>query len=71
MSNPAGPSNPSLVTGRVRDTDTVANAQGKRKADEDAEDKEEGVVNKNKRHRKEKRECGRLFRVILLQGGML
>jgi len=56
MSNPAGPSNPSLVTGRVRDTDTVANAQGKRKADEDAEDKEEGVVNKNKRHRKEKRE---------------
>jgi hypothetical protein len=56
MSAPAGPSNPSLVTGRIRDTDQVVNAQGKRKAEEDAEEGGEVVVNKNKRHRKDKRE---------------
>ncbi|KAH8077711.1 putative rRNA processing-related protein [Filobasidium floriforme] len=54
MSAPAGPSNPSLVTGRIRDTDQVVNAQGKRKAEEDAEEGGEVVVNKNKRHRKDK-----------------
>jgi hypothetical protein len=62
MSAPAGPSNPSLVTGRIRDTDQVVNAQGKRKAEEDAEDGGEVVVNKNKRHRKDKRELSLLNR---------
>lgn len=62
MSAPAGPSNPSLVTGRIRDSDTVANAQGKRKAEEDAEGEGE-VVNKNKRYRKDKREFPLFFLV--------
>jgi hypothetical protein len=61
MSAPAGPSNPSLVTGRIRDTDQVVNAQGKRKAEEDAEESGKVVVNKNKRHRKDKRELSLLL----------
>lgn len=65
MSAPAGPSNPSLVTGRIRDSDTVANAQGKRKAEEDAEGEGE-VVNKNKRYRKDKRGYPQLLIAIHL-----
>lgn len=54
MSAPAGPSNPSLVTGRIRDNDQIVSAQGKTSAEEQEGD--DVVVNKNKRHRKDKRE---------------
>ena len=67
MSAPAGPSNPSLVTGRIRDTDQVANAQGKRKAEEDAEEQTGEAVNKNKRYRKDKRRFSRFTGTFVRQ----
>ena len=67
MSAPAGPSNPSLVTGRIRDTDQVANAQGKRKAEEDAEEQTGEAVNKNKRYRKDKRRFSRFTGAFVRQ----
>jgi hypothetical protein len=63
MSAPAGPSNPSLVTGRIRDTDDTVNAQGDRSTQTEGE---EQVVNKNKRFRKDKRQSARLFATFSL-----
>lgn len=53
----AGPSNPSLPTGRIRDTDDVARATGLTQREQDEEEEiSGGGVGKNKRFRKDKRQ---------------